>query len=260
MTKMENLQSTISISTLAFIFLLFITITNQPSSARTLINSHHHHNHHKITFLMTNLLNLTHPSPKPATSKLTHDHQLPFSKPIGLFPPTGGVHIPETNPSTPTSGSSSSSSSSSQTLDLSGIGFSFPARATLQELEFGIVTVIEEEVYEANLKGGFFQKLGRAQGMYVASSENGSSHMMAMMVSFGNGDDDGEDGLRFFGVHRTDVIESHIAVIGGTGKFNGANGYATVKAMSVKSNSNASGEEEQADGTRKLLKFNVYLS
>lgn len=131
----------------------------------------------------------------------------------------------------------------------------------MQELEIGIVTVIEEDVYEAS-KGGFYQKLGRAQGMYVASSENGSSHMMAMMVSFfGSGDDaEDEDGLRLFGVHRTDGIESHIAVIGGTGKFNGANGYATVKAMSVKSSSNANGEEEQAGGTKKLLKFNVYLS
>ncbi|KAK2637559.1 hypothetical protein Ddye_032351 [Dipteronia dyeriana] len=39
-----------------------------------------------------------------------------------------------------------------------------------------------------------------------------------------------KDGLRFFEVYRKDGAESHIAVIGGTGKYNGANGYATVKA------------------------------
>lgn len=256
MIKMANLTSiSISIPNASSIFLLFMimTIINQPSSARTLGNSHqthHHKNHHKLTFLMRDLLNLTHPSSKPSTSKVT-GHQLPFSKPVGLLPPNGGVHLPETNPSIP------APELSSQTLDLSGIGLSFPARATLQELEFGIVTVIEEEVYEPS--GDGFLTLGRAQGMYVASSENGSSHMMALTVSFGDGDGEVNFGLRFFGVHRTDANESHIAVIGGTGKFHGANGYATLKTVSVKSSSNAIGEE-QAGGHSKLLKFNVYLS
>lgn len=196
---------------------------------------------------MRDLLNLTHFSSKPSASEVT-GHQLPFSKPIGLFPPNGGVHIPETNPSIPASGLST------QTLDLSGIGFAFPARATLHELEFGIVTAIEEDVYEPS--GAGFQTLGRAQGMYVASSENGSSHMMALTVSFGDGEV--KDRLRFFGLHMTHVEESHIAVIGGTGKFLGANGYATVKAVSAKPSSNATGIE-QAGGNGKL-KFDVYLS
>ncbi|KAF3433784.1 hypothetical protein FNV43_RR24887 [Rhamnella rubrinervis] len=251
---MANLTSiSISIPNLSCIFLLFMimAIIHQPSSARTLGNSHQFH-HHKLTFLMRDLLNLTHPSSKPSTSEVT-GHQLPFSKPIGLFPPNGGVHLPETNPSIPAPGLSY------QTLDLSGIGLSFPVRATLQELEFGIVTVIEEEVYEPS--GDGFQTLGRAQGMYVESSENGSSHMMALTVSFGDGDGDGEvnDGLRFFGVHRTDANESHIAAIGGSGKFIGANGYATLKTVSVKFSGDANGEE-QTGRHSKLLKFKVYLS
>ena len=57
-----------------------------------------------------------------------------------------------------------------------------------------------------------------------------------------------EDGLKFFGVYKKNVPESHIAVIGGTGKYHDANGYAVIKAR---------GEENR---TKKLLSFNVYLS
>ncbi|KAF7142192.1 hypothetical protein RHSIM_Rhsim05G0006200 [Rhododendron simsii] len=51
--------------------------------------------------------------------------------------------------------------------------------------------------------------VGKAQGMYVASSEDGSSHTMAMTISFVNGEYKG--GLRLFGVHRRDDNESHVA-------------------------------------------------
>ncbi|BFG22577.1 hypothetical protein CerSpe_088510 [Prunus speciosa] len=227
-----------SMLTMACFLLLVTTTRNQSSAAaaRSLDNStptHPHHNHHEITFLMRDVLNVTHPSSKskPATTKVTS--QLPFSKPLGLFPPNGGIPLPETNPTT-------------QTLDLPGIGLFFPARATLQELEFGIVTLIDEDMFESS---GFYgsQVIGKAQGIYVASSEDGSSHMMALTAHFA--DSEFKDGLRFFGVHRTDVHEgSHIAVIGGIGKYVGANGYATVKAENA-------GEEGN-----KLLRLKVYLS
>lgn len=97
--------------------------------------------------------------------------------------------------------------------------------------------------------------LGEAKGMYVVSSEDGiSSHMMALTASFANGEY--KDGLRFFGVYRKDVPESHIAVIGGTGKYHGANGYATIKAVNV-SSSHAMRKESAAG--KKFLLFNVYL-
>lgn len=225
--------------------LILLLIINQSSSARTLSNSaststHHHHNHnqHKITFLMRDIFNnvTTHPTTTKLTSATTHD--LPFSKPLGLIPPQGGVLLPDTTPT------------SSQTLNLPGIvGLSFPAaRATLQELELGIVTSIEEDIYHPNFGPQIL--IGKAQGIYVASSEDGSSHMMAMTASFGNGE---ANGLRFFGVRKMDVHESHIAVIGGVGKYQGANGYATVKVVNL-----GSGEEEKA--APKLLKFSVYLS
>ncbi|KAI4351140.1 hypothetical protein L6164_005523 [Bauhinia variegata] len=225
-----------------------MTAINLCTSARTLGNPtpNHHHNHHRITFSMRNLLHGAQPPAKlPATTKVTD--RLPFSKPVGLFPPNGGIPLPQSNPTIPTI------SSSTQTLDLSTIGFSFPTRATLQELEFGTVALIDEELLAG--EGNELQKLGKAQGVYVASSEDGSSHMMAMTANLAK-DGEVENGLRLFGVHRTDEFESHVAVIGGTGKFDGANGYASVKAVE-RIGSNAEGEVK---GAIKLLVFDVYLS
>ncbi|KAB5538871.1 hypothetical protein DKX38_016404 [Salix brachista] len=222
--------------------LLCMDIINRSSFARTLGSSgpsQHHHKHHKnITFLMQNVLNATHPSPKPATAKVTS--QIPFPKPLGYFPPIGGIPLQQPSPAV------SGTGLSTQTLDVSNIGLSFPARATLQELEFGSVTEIAEDLF---VYGSLV--VGKALGVYVASSEDGTSHMMAMTAKFVK--NEFRDGLRFFGVHKTDVPESHIAVIGGTGKYHGANGYAVIKAVGAGSKSTA-GEE-----TGNLL-FNVYLS
>lgn len=222
-------------------FLLFMTILNRPSSARTLGEpspSHSQSHQPIITFVMQDVV----ASSKPVTTNV--DTHLPFPKPLGLFPPNGGIPLSELNPT----------NSHKQTLDISGIGFSFPAIATLQELEFGTITVINEELFEGLEFGS--PAFGKAEGMYVASSEDGKGHMMAMAASFAKGGF--TDSLRFFGLHRIDASESHIAIIGGTGKYHGANGYATVKAVStVSSNANV---EINNLGAKKLLVFNVYLS
>ncbi|KAJ1400201.1 Dirigent protein [Sesbania bispinosa] len=157
-----------------------------------------------------------------------------------------GFQYPQSTPTIPVT-----AASSTQTLDLSSIGFSFPARAALQELEFGSVTSIDEELLESD--GEELQKLGNAQGVCVASSEDGSSHMVAMTASFVKGEH--QDGLRLFGVHRSDVFESHVAVIGGTGKYYGANGYAAIKVV------DRVGSSTQGKVTSsKFLLFDVYLS
>ncbi|OIW12785.1 hypothetical protein TanjilG_24718 [Lupinus angustifolius] len=189
---------------------------------------------------MPHMLNATQPSEKPATTKVTGEP--PFKKPLGFFPPSEGIPIPQNIPTT---------SSSTQSLDLSSIGFSFPTRATLQELEFGSVTSIDEDLLESN--GDEPHKLGKAQGVYVASSEGGNSHMVAMTASFVKGEY--QNGLRFFGVHRSDVFESHVAVIGGTGKYYGANGYAAVKVVDKIGSS-----KEGKVTSSKFLLFDVYLS
>lgn len=218
-----------------------MAIINQSSSTRILGNPPpptHHNPHPTTTFLMQNPLSIP--------TKV--NRQLPFSKPAGFFPPNQGIPLLEPNQNAPATGLPT------QTLDLSGISLSFPAVATLQELEFGTVLLIDEdlfdepEVWPASL-------VGKARGVYVASSEDGNSHMMAMTTTF----DDGEfkDSLRFFGVLRSDVAESHVAIIGGSGKYDGANGYATVKAITAGRDASAGGSE---GASKPLLFINVYLS
>lgn len=111
------------------------------------------------------------------------------------------------------------------------------------------MATIDEEVYS----GSVF--VGKAEGVYVAAGSGGgssSSHMMAMTASFvGSDHGEYEDGLRLFGVLKNEAEESHLAVIGGSGRYDGANGYATVKPLNISS--------ESGDGSYKLLHFNVYL-
>ena len=81
---------------------------------------------------------------------------------------------------------------------------------TVEELEYGSVTSIDEELVESD--GDEVKNVGKAEGVYVVSFEDGSSHMVAITTSFLKG-----DALRLFGVLKSDVFDSHVAVIGGTG-------------------------------------------
>ncbi|CAK9176533.1 unnamed protein product [Ilex paraguariensis] len=226
-------------------FLLFFTIITQSFSARTLTDpsTNHHNAHQSIAFYMRDVFSETQPSSRPITTKFNGDH-LPFSKPLGFFPPNGGLPLADPNPMVPVPGMST------QTLDLSGVSVSFPAIATLQELELGTVATIEDDLFKNSFGTPL---LGKAQGMYVASSEDRSSHMMAMTAAFVNSNQ--KDSLRFFGVHRADALESHVAIIGGMGKFHNANGYATIKTV----NATSSTKGRESEGGYKFLLFNVYL-
>lgn len=235
---MGKAKASICIQILSYILLFSVGPENR-SSARTLVDPtpETHRTTAIITFLMRNVLYGT--PTRPPTAKATT--QLPFPKPLGLFPPEGGIPIPvsESDPSTPTTGQSY------ETLGVSLDGLPFPTIATLQELELGTVTPIDEEMLEVRSSaqyGSISRFIGKGQGIYVASSNDGTSHMMAMASYFA--DSEFNDGLRFFGVHRKDAPESHVAVIGGTGKYDSANGYASVKAV---------------NGNMYLL-FTVYLS
>ncbi|KAK4376002.1 hypothetical protein RND71_006679 [Anisodus tanguticus] len=100
-----------------------------------------------------------------------------------------------------------------------GSGISFP------KLMFGTLTVFDDELTEGHeLNSGL---IGKAQGFYVASSEDGLSQTMAFTVLFKSGSY--ADSLSFFGVHRMGVSESHLAVMAGTVKYVNAKGFATVK-------------------------------
>ncbi|OVA18256.1 Plant disease resistance response protein [Macleaya cordata] len=201
-------------------------------------------------------------SPKPSSTSTQVNGQLPYpaNYPMGHFPPPnngGNNPLPESNPTRHPF--TSSIPGQYQTFDPSSVigGLSFPAIATLQGLELGTVTPINEQyLIEGPLFGASF--FGKAKGVYVKSSSDNDEggHMMAMNVMVASSGY--KDSLRFFGVHRTAAPdESHIAVIGGTGKFHGANGYATVKTVTVGLND----QENKVFGVKKqLLMFTVYLS
>lgn len=94
------------------------------------------------------------------------------------------------------------------------------------------VTVIDEQLRGRREFGLPLE--GRLQGVLVTSFADSSSHMVAVKASFAS--DGADDSLRFFGVRREDEEESHIAVVGGTGRYSGATGFALVRAAGVLEN------------------------
>ncbi|XP_068314707.1 dirigent protein 24-like [Pyrus communis] len=104
-----------------------------------------------------------------------------------------------------------------------------PNGATLQKLMFGSVTVMDDDLTEGHELGSTV--LGKAQGFYLASSLDGNSHTMAFTVLLHAVQHDVEDTISLFGVHRTASPVSHIAVIGGTGKYENANRYAAIESL-----------------------------
>lgn len=114
---------------------------------------------------------------------------------------------------------------------------------------FGTLTVFDDELTEGHELGSGL--VGKAQGFYIASSEDGISQTIAFTAMFEGGGY--VDSLSFFGVHRTAVSESQLAIMGGTGKYVNARGYATVKTFPAPPN------QQITDGMETVLEFTVYL-
>lgn len=112
----------------------------------------------------------------------------------------------------------------------------------------GTVTVVDEELRGRKEFGLPLE--GRLQGVLVTSLADNSSHMVAVRASFAG--DAAGDSIRFFGVRRDDQEESHVAVVGGTGRYSGAAGFAVVRAASLpQTGGNVS--------SSKALSFSVHL-
>jgi len=118
---------------------------------------------------------------------------------------------------------------------------------------FGSITVVDNELTEGHELGSAV--IGKAQGFYLASSMDGTSHTMAFTVLLHGGENHGdiEDTISFFGVHRTATADSQIAIIGGTGKYENAKGYATVETLPQV-------DQHTTDGVDTIMHFNVYIS
>ncbi|XP_024004278.1 dirigent protein 25 isoform X2 [Eutrema salsugineum] len=135
-------------------------------------------------------------------------------------------------------------------------GGQLPSGSALQMLMFGTMTVIDDELTEGHELGSGL--LGKAQGYYVASAVDGTSQTMAFTAMFESGGY--EDSISFFGVHRTAASESHLGVMGGTGKYVNARGFAIVKTFTGSSGTLQQQPHQFTDGLETVLQCTVYLS
>lgn len=91
------------------------------------------------------------------------------------------------------------------------------------------VTVVDERLRDSKEFG--LPLDGTLQGVLVAGMADNGGHMVAVKASFAG--DGADDSISFFGVRRDDQEESHVAVVGGTGRYTGASGFAVVRAAGV---------------------------
>lgn len=223
-----------------------------------------------ISFFMHDILGGSNPSARAVTGVVTNpavNGQVPFAKPNGaVLPGNNGVPVNNANSGiinnnnlpflTGLSGTTNNVIQNNGNNNFNGgtafpigNGGQLPQGAALQKLMFGTMTVIDDELTEGHELGSGL--IGKAQGFYVSSAVDGSSQTMAFTVMLESGSY--ADSLSLFGVHRTAVSESHLAVMGGTGKYVNAKGYATVKTI-------PGANQHNTDGLETLLQITIYLA
>lgn len=231
-----------------------------------------------FSFFMHDILGGSHPSARVVAGIVANTDVtgLPFSKlNNNLFPITGGIPLVNpklngivTNNNLPNlvglNGAQSSTvfKNSGTSNTVSGgnnqpfvSAGNLPGGFTIQKLMFGSATVIDDQLTEGHELDS--SVIGRAQGFYLASSLDGTSKTIVLTVLVHSGehhDHDGvEDTISLFGIHRTASPESEIAVIGGTGKYENARGYAALDTLLKE-------DQHTTDGVDTILHFNIYLT
>ncbi|KAI7983114.1 Dirigent protein 25 [Camellia lanceoleosa] len=221
---------------------------------------------HTLTLFMHDILGGSNPSARAVTGIVSNPAvtgQVPFAKPNGaVLPVNNGVPVNNANSGvidnnnipflTGLSGSTPNVIQTNGNNIVNGgllNGPQLPSGNALQKLMFGTMTVFDDELTEGPELGSGL--VGKAQGFYVASSEDGSSLVMAFTAMYESGRYG--DSLSFFGVHRIAVSESHLAIMGGTGKYVNAKGHAIVKTFPA-------ANQQNNDGVETLLQITVYLT
>lgn len=213
-----------------------------------------------LELYMHDILGGSNPTARPITGLLgnIYSGQVPFARPVGFVPPKGAVAIPNANGALPT------------VNGLNGIplgtglaGTNFAGHPNGQNtngqiqtqlgpdglgLGFGTITVIDDTLTNSPELGS--QQLGKAQGIYVASSADGSTQMMAFTAMFEGGEFG--DSLNFYGIYRIGSAMSRLSVTGGTGKFKNAIGFAEVRGLIPSG-------QAVTDGAETLLRIAVHL-
>jgi len=210
-----------------------------------------------LELYMHDILGGSNPTARPVTGLLgnIYSGQVPFARPVGFLPPKGGVAIPNANGALPTvsvngvplgtvlagttfAGTSNNNGRTVATqLGPDGLG-----------LGFGTITVIDDIMTSSPELGS--QSLGKAQGVYVASSADGSTQMMTFTVMMEGGEYG--DSLNFFGVYRIGSTMSKLSITGGTGKYKNACGFAELRSLIPSG-------QHVTDGVETLLRITVHL-
>ncbi|RLN23400.1 hypothetical protein C2845_PM07G01230 [Panicum miliaceum] len=225
---------------------------------------------HGMVFFMHDILGGTNPSARIVAGIVDNaavTGQLPFARPNGaVLPLNSGVNVNSgaagaiDNNNIPFLTGLGGATNAAKSISNNGNGVpvfaggSLPQGTTLQKLLFGTMTVVDDELTEAPGLGS--AAVGRAQGFYIASSQEGVSQTVAVTAMFKEGGF--EDTISFLGVHRTADSESHLAIVGGTGKYVGAKGFAKV-AVVRPGGVAASGALLETDGVETVLQFTVFL-
>ncbi|WVZ02009.1 hypothetical protein V8G54_022815 [Vigna mungo] len=206
-----------------------------------------------VTFFMHDIIGGSTPSERIVAGTIvdTQTAKLPFSKPNNrIFPFKGAIPLVDT--STATYPTHSSTTMFIKNIDKNKVVIDRnPLGASPDKFLFGRITVIDDEVTQGHEFGS--EVIGKAQGFHLTSSLDGSSRTMAFTVVFGGEGDEEEDAVSFFGVHRTATKESHIAVVGGTGKYDNAKGYAKIETL-------PSPQQHTTNGLETLLQITVYIA
>ncbi|XP_060185623.1 dirigent protein 9-like [Lycium barbarum] len=229
--------------------------------------------HSKFSFFMHDILGGTHPSGRVVTGIVASldANNLPFSKANNrVFPIDGGVPLNNINNivnsnNYPFLAGLNGQQQSNNVLQNTGnnnivnsednqpfvSAGQLPNGFSLQQLMFGSITVVDNEITEGHELGSSI--LGRAQGFYLTSSSDGTSHTLALTTLFHGHEHEVDDTISFFGIHRTATPISHIAIIGGTGKYENAKGYATIETMPHV-------DQHTTDGVETITHFTVYIT
>ncbi|KAK7312503.1 hypothetical protein VNO77_36412 [Canavalia gladiata] len=244
-----------------------VSPTVQPPPVTTEVNGIDQE--HTLSFFMHDILGGSNPTARAVTGVVTNpalNAQVAFAKPNGAnLPLNNGVPQNNNNDGilnnnnlpflTGLGGTTGNVFNNNNNLN-GGIGFpvtntnQLPEGMTLQKLMFGTMTVFDDEITEGHEYGSGL--VGKAQGFYLASAVDGTSQLIAFTAMF---EQNGySDSLSFFGVHRTQVSESQLAIIGGTGKYLNAEGFAIIKTFPV------TDQQHNSDGVQTLLQLTAYLA
>nr|XP_043625106.1 dirigent protein 18-like [Erigeron canadensis] len=214
---------------------------------------------HVFELYMHDILGGSNPTARPVTGLLgnIYSGQVPFARRIGFRAPQGGVVIPNANGAIP------AVNANGVPLGTGLVGTQFAAAAGIIQnqvaaaqlgpdglgLGFGTITVIDDLLTIDSKLGS--QPLGRAQGVYVSSSADGSRQMMTFTAMMEGGEYG--DSINFFGVYHIGSAMSRLSLTGGTGKFLHACGFAEVRSL-------IPAGQIVADGVESLLRLTVHLS